>query len=184
MFYFSVVKACHATDKEELISVSAVRETRCRDLGISLHLIKPPGKEGIVCGRVKRILYLRAETRVLLKIRVCQYSRELTFRIFRLQSVKAMRSHCPVALAHIQQPEMIISLIKMLIIRIMVSKAAEHLLTEPQIVQFILEYYAGIIESVLKSFVACLHLFRCHRYLRKIIFSLVRIVLRRIHTLL
>jgi len=72
----------------------------------------------------------------------------------------------------------IVSLVKLLVVLIIVGKAAQLLLAQRVVIQLVLEYHAGVEQSLFKNLVAFGHLFGRKRYLFQVILTLVRVVLR------
>ena len=73
---------------------------------------------------------------------------------------------------------MIISLIKVLVVLVIIGKAAKSLFPKRKIVELVLEYHARMEQSVSYYLVTLRHLFRRKRYLLQIILTHVGIVVR------
>ena len=75
---------------------------------------------------------------------------------------------------------MIVHIIHLFIVRIVVGHAAQGLLGQPEVVEPVLEDYAGMVQTVFQYLVACLQLCWGKRNLCQIVLPLVRIVLQRV----
>ena len=118
-----------------------------------------------------------AETCVLLEIRVGKQRGPLTLGEIALQQVEIRGSLAAVLPARVKQEEMIICFIEILVVLVIVSKAAQVLLSKHKIVELVLENNTCMEQSVFNYLVTLSHLFRSKRYLFQVILALVWIVL-------
>ena len=79
-------------------------------------------------------------------------------------------------LSGIEQIQVIISIVKMLIIRIVVDQSEQGFLTQCQIVELILEDNTGMIQTVFQQSVAFCQLFWSKRNLSQIILTLMWVI--------
>ena len=95
-----------------------------------------------------------------------------------LQQLQIVMCHILFAAAHIEQVQVIIYLIHLGIIGILVYYAGKVFLAQTQVVKLVFEYYAGTKQFFHYYLVALFYLLRRKGYLRQVIFTLVRVVLR------
>ena len=125
-----------------------------------------------------------AELCVFSKVRVGEQCRPRAFRIalselFHIRLCRLWLSH-----SRIEQEQMIENVCHVLIFRIAVGDASESLFAQRQVVELVLEYHSGVVQTVHYYKVACLDLFLRERNLFEIVFPFVRIVLRAVGYLL
>ena len=123
-------------------------------------------------------------TRILYIIRVGEQFRPLAVRPFALQQTE-ISVRLPWLIAPlIEQPEVIVDVVHLFIVRIRAVQAEQLALAEVKHVELVLENDAAVMQSVHDDEVTGLHLLFVERYLCEIILPFVRIVLRAVCYLL
>ena len=135
----AAVELAQSADEYEFVTVGSEWETRRRQRRVGRHLVKPVSLEGVVRCGVKRVFNVYSETCVDLIIRVCQQRRPLAFREIALEQGKVCVGLTLLMPPRVQQEEVVISLVHVLVVLIIVGKAAQVLLAQREIVELVLE---------------------------------------------
>ena len=171
----AVVQLAQSAYEDELVAVGTHGEPASRQLGIADGLVQSVGFEGLVGGGVERVFHVLAVAHILLVVRVGEQCGPLALRILALQA----RQPCPrlphVALAGIEQEEVVIHVVHVLVVGILVGEPSQMSLAEPQVVELVFEDDARMVESVLQYLVAGCHLLLGEGYLRQVVLAAVRV---------
>ena len=120
---------------------------------------------------------MNTECSVLLEERVGDERCPLVVGIFVFQQVYILLRCCRVALARVEQEQMVEGICHVVVVGILCFQTTQRLLAERQVVEFVLEDHARVEQSVHDCLVAGFYLLFGERNLRKIILAFVRVVL-------
>ncbi len=177
-FGVTAIKTAQTADKDKLVAVGSQREAGLRQPHVAHHLAVAIGFEGFVGSSIDGVLDVLAKLRILAEVRVGEQCSPRTLRILLAQLVDIGVGDGRLALERIEQEEMVVGIGHSLKVGIVVGEPAEGFLALGQIAQFVLEDDTRVVESLLQQLVAGGQLLRGERYLCKVVFALVGIVLR------
>ena len=172
----AIIQLAETSNKEELVSVCSIREAGLGYFGIVYHLIILSILESLIGMCIERILDMDAHYGILLIVRIGEKDGPLTSWVICLQLLQVCCCHICLMLSGIEQIQVIISIVKMLIIRIVVDQSEQGFLTQCQIVELILEDNTGMIQTVFQQSVAFCQLFWSKRNLSQIILTLMWVI--------
>ena len=174
----AVIQFRESAYEDKLIAVLSQREAFFRQARVSAHLAIAVTLKGQVGGSVERIFHLLAEAGVFLEIGIGEQYCPLVIGELFLQPCHIARSQVVLTLARVQQEHVVIDVGHLLELWEFGQQARQLLLTEGQVVQFVLEHHARVVESVLNDEITGCHLLLGEGNLRQIVLALVRVVLR------
>ena len=151
----------------------AQREAAASQLGIALHLMVTVVLEGFVGSRIQRVFDVHAKTLVLHEMGVGEQDGPLAVGIVALEHVDTVSGLSRASLARVEQEQVVPALVVLHIVGILGSQSRQCLLTEPEIVEFVLEDDARMEEAVLDQVVAGSPLLVREGYLRQVVFALM-----------
>ena len=172
------VEAAQAPYEDKLVAVGTHGETRLRQRRVAEDLLVAVGFEGTIGRRVERVLDVLTKLGVLHIVGVGEYGGPLTLGELLFEQIDVRLRFGRVALAGVQQEEVIIHFIHLLELRIIVGQAVKLLFAEAQVVEFVLEDDTGMIQSVGDDGMAFGFLLLLERNLLQVILPFVRIILR------
>ena len=174
------IKLAQSAHKDEPVAVGSQRETGLGNVYIALHLAVSRRLEGFVSAGIERVFNMNTKLCVLLEVGVGEQYGPRIVGIITFQFAHISVGDIKLALARIEKEEVIEHIGHLFEVGITVGESAEMLLAERKIIEFIFEYHSRIEESILYYLVTCLHLVLGERYLRHVILTAMRIVLRTI----
>ena len=177
-FSITLVEFSETSDEYEFVAVGSEWEACFGYLQVGRYFLQTVSLERIVGCCVDGILYMFAEFGVFNEIWIGEQCCPRAFRIVLFQLLNIRFGCLRVAHSRIEQEQMIEHVGHVLVFRIAVGDTSESLFAQWQIVEFVLEYYTGVVEAVHYYKIAGLYLFLCERYLFEIVLSFVWIVLR------
>ena len=173
----AIVEHAQPADEDELVAVGSEWEPCLGNLGVGLCFRKSIAFESIVGGCIERVFEMFAVAGVILEIGIAQYLRPLAFRIAVFQTVEIISGLPMHPLSRIEEEHVVVGIVHLLVGGILLGESQELLFRESQMVEFVLEDDAAVVQPVHDDQVAGLHLFFGKRYLGQVVFALVRVVL-------
>ena len=164
--------------KEEFVAVVAHGEALLRHLEIAHHVVHPVGFEGGVGGGVERVFEMGALAGVGFKVGVGEDGGPLALGIVLAHQIEIVARRLAAVAAHIEQEEVVIDLVHVGVALILVGQTRQVFLAQPEVVELVLEYHAGMEEAVHNQGVALFHLLGSEGYLGEVVLALVRVVLQ------
>ena len=117
-----------------------------------------------------------AEALVLDEVGVVEQYRPFAFREVALEHGQTAVGFQGASLSGVEQEQVVPCLVVVLVVGIVGGQACQHLLAQLQVVEFVLDDDAGMVETVLDGIVAGCHLFLRKGYLCQVVFTIVRIL--------
>ncbi len=180
----AVVESCQTLNEQEAVAVGTHGETLLRELRIAVYLLEAIRLECLVCCSVDGVLYLHTVARILGEVRVGEYRRQFGVGTLLLHPVEIRLSLGRVALARVEQEEVVVYLVFRRAVGVLRDESHQVLLAQVEVVQLVLEDDARLEQTLLYYIVAGGTLFLRKRYLRQIVLAFVWVVDSRIHTCL
>ncbi len=172
----AIVELAQSADEHELVAVGAHGETLGGEFHIAAYFGEAVAFERIVCGGIKRVFYLHAETLVLGEIGVGEQGRPLAFGVFGLQLRHVSRRHLRHVEPRIEQEQVVVCIGHAFVCRVLREKPKELFLGELQFVELVFEDDAGMVQRIHYYKVGGGFVLVRERDLREIIFAFVGVV--------
>ncbi|CCY15519.1 unknown [Prevotella sp. CAG:755] len=180
MSVYSTAQASQRAQEEEFRTVQPGGKTLCRGIGQVDDSFVVPTTVGVVGHGIKRILDFAAVTCIALKVGVSHEHRQVALRVFVGQTRPPPGCFDWLIPPGVEQKEVIINVIHRLKVGKVPDKTLQRSGRQREVFELVFLNQPGVIESVLDDFIRRCHGLGRERDLLQVVFTLVRVVLRRI----